>query len=62
MNDFNAEDGFRIFDKKGKGFISRIEFEIVLNDIGIYPTKEEMALFFKRYDRDNDGLLKFSDF
>ncbi|EGR34240.1 hypothetical protein IMG5_019570, partial [Ichthyophthirius multifiliis] len=62
MPDFNSEDAFRIFDKKGKGFVSKIELEINLNDIGIYPTKEEMILFFKRFDRDNDGLLKFSDF
>lgn len=31
-------------------------------EIGIYPTKDELHLFYKRYDRDNDGLLKFSDF
>jgi Ca2+-binding EF-hand superfamily protein len=29
---------------------------------GIYPTKDELYLFFKRYDRDNDGLLKFSEY
>lgn len=61
-HDFNAEDAFRIFDKKGRGYISKFEFELSLNDIGIYPTKDELHLFYKRYDRDNDGLLKFSDF
>ncbi|KAL4487559.1 hypothetical protein ABPG72_017348 [Tetrahymena utriculariae] len=61
-HDFNAEDAFRIFDKKARGYISKFEFELSLNDIGIYPTKDELHLFYKRYDRDNDGLLKFSDF
>lgn len=60
--DFNAEDAFRIFDRKGRGFISKLEFELAVNDIGIFPTRDELHLFFKRYDRDNDGLLKFSDF
>ena len=33
-HDFNAEDAFRLFDKKGRGFVSRFEFEISLNEMG----------------------------
>ena len=29
---------------------------------GIYPTKDELHLFFKRFDKDEDGLLRFSEF
>lgn len=36
--DFNAEDGFRIFDRKARGHISKFEFELALNDIGKWLT------------------------
>ena len=60
--DFNLLDAFRIFDKKGRGYVSKLEFELALNDLGIFPTKDEMYLFFKRFDKDADGLLRFSEF
>ena len=56
-NDFNLLDAFRFIDRKARGFISRIELEI-LNDLGIYPKLDELKLFFERYDRDSDGLMK----
>jgi hypothetical protein len=55
-------DAFRIFDRKGRGYVSKLEFELNLNDLGIFPTKDEMYLFFKRFDKDLDGLLRFSEF
>jgi len=55
-------DAFRLIDKKGRGYISKIEMELALNDIGIFPRKEELNLFFKRFDRDLDGFLRYSDF
>lgn len=58
-SDFNLLDAFRFIDRKARGFISRIELEIALNDLGIYPTLDELKLFFERYDRDSDGLMKF---
>ena len=57
-NDFNLLDAFRFIDRKARGFISRIELEIALNDLGIYPKLDELKLFFERYDRDSDGLMK----
>jgi len=30
--------------------------------MAIYPTRDELYLYFKRYDRDEDGLLRYSDF
>ncbi|EGR31118.1 hypothetical protein IMG5_117610 [Ichthyophthirius multifiliis] len=61
-SDFKIEDAFRIIDQKGNGYVSKLEFEVALNDIGIFPTKNELYLFFQRYDKDNDGLLQYSDF
>lgn len=39
-HDFNAEDAFRILDKRGRGYLSKFEFELSLNDIGShsYPS------------------------
>lgn len=33
-----------------------------LNDIGVFPSHEELDLFFKRYDKDLDGRIRFSEF
>jgi len=60
--EFNLLDAFRLIDKKSRGYVSKTEMEFALNDIGIFPRKEELNLFFKRYDRDLDGLLRYSDF
>lgn len=35
---------------------------MALNDMGIYPTKEEMYILFKKLDKDNDGLLRYTEF
>ena len=33
-----------------------------LNAIGVYPSNEELDLFIKRYDKNNDLRLRFSEF
>jgi len=33
-----------------------------LNDIGVYPSHDELELYFKRYDKDMNGRMKFSEF
>jgi len=60
--DFNIYDAFRIFDLDSRGWISLVDLRVGLNDIGIYPDSEELALFFKRYDKDDDGRLRFTEF
>ena len=60
--DFNVFDAFRIFDMDSRGWISLTDLKIGLNEIGVYPDHEELALFFKRYDRDMDNRLRFSEF
>ncbi len=61
-NDFNLLDGFRQLDILGKGFVSKVDFQNVIYDLGINSTRDEVDLLFKSYDRDNDGMLKYSDF
>lgn len=55
-------DAFKIFDVKARGYVTKLEVELGLNEIGIYPTKDELYLLFKRYDTDSDGLLRYSEF
>lgn len=35
---------------------------MALNDIGIFPTRDEFYLFFQRFDRDGDGRLRYGEF
>ena len=60
--DFNLLDAFRVFDLKGRGYVTKLEMELAFNDNAIYPTKDEMYLLFKRYDKDQDGFLRYSEF
>lgn len=61
-NDFNVFDAFRIFDIDSRGWISQTDLKYGLNEIGVYPAAEELDLFIKRYDKDLDGRIKFSEF
>ena len=57
--DFNLFDAFRYFDFYGTGaYISSKQFEEGLADLKLYPTRDEVSLFFKRFDSDYDGLLR----
>lgn len=60
--DFNLFDAFRIFDVDSKGYITLSELKLALQDIGIYPSIDELDLFFKRYDKNQDGRIRFSEF
>ena len=60
--DFNLFDAFRIFDMDSRGWITLTDLKIGLNEIGVYPDHEDLALFFKRYDKDMDNRLRFSEF
>jgi len=60
--DFNLFDAFKIFDQYGHGYLSRTDLKIGLADIGIIASYDEIDLFFKRYDQDQDGKMRFSEF
>ena len=60
--DFNLCDAFRIFDERECGYISMSDLKNGLADIGISVPHDEIDLFFKKYDRDGDALLAFSEF
>jgi Ca2+-binding EF-hand superfamily protein len=60
--DFNLIDAFRIFDLQGKGWISASEIKEGLEVFNVFANSEDIYFFLKRYDKDEDGRLKYSEF
>lgn len=60
--DFNLHDAFNIFDTNHDGKLSAPEIREGLAAIGVFPTHDEVDLFFKRYDTDGDGTIGFREF
>jgi Ca2+-binding EF-hand superfamily protein len=59
--DFNLYDAFRCFDHRIEGSITLGDLKAGLNDLGVFPTYEELELFFKRYDVNRDNRLRFHE-
>ena len=60
--DYNLHDAFVIFDNCRHGTITQAQLREGLAAIGVYPTAEEINLFFQRYDTDKNHRLNFSEF
>lgn len=60
--DFNLHDAFKIFDRSHHGSVNVAEIRDGLAAIGVYPTCEELDLFFKKYDTDLNQMLNFHEF
>ena len=60
--DFNLYDAFKIFDTAALGWITISDLKSGLASIGIYASYDELELFFKRYDKNRDGRLRYSEF
>lgn len=62
QHDFNLMDAFQMIDLHEKGWVSVPELREALEDLGFFPKKDDVFLFVRRYDKDNDGRILFSDF
>lgn len=51
-----------MLDKHNKGWITSPDLTEALADYGLYPHKDDVYLFVRRYDRDSDGRVLYSDF
>jgi len=51
-----------MIDLHEKGWVSVPELREALEDLGFYPKKDDVFLFVRRFDKDNDGRILFSDF
>ena len=60
--DFNLHDAFVIFDHFRSGAVSQADLREGLAAIGVYPTTDEVNLFFQRYDNDRNHRLTFKEF
>lgn len=56
--DFNVEDAFRIFELDGRGYITDVDIKYGLNALDLFASREEIALLIKRYDIQNEGVIK----
>ena len=60
--DFNLMDAFQMIDKFSKGWVTAPELVESLSELGSFPHKDDVFLFVRRYDRDCDGRLLYTDF
>jgi len=60
--DFNLMDAFQVLDKHSKGWVTGPEIIEALGDLGSFPHKDDVYLFVRRYDKDSDGRILYSDF
>lgn len=56
--DFNLLDCFKFFDVEEKGSVSKLELKDALNELGVFPTNDELYLIMRKFDKNNDGLIK----
>eukprot|EP00249_Psilotum_nudum_P026993 c34198_g1_i1 orf=159-638(-) len=58
-------DAFCLFDKNGDGFISDVELQMVLRNLGFCDERTDLSLcqdMIKRSDVNADGSIDFSEF
>ncbi|EAR90151.2 EF hand protein (macronuclear) [Tetrahymena thermophila SB210] len=60
--DFNLQDAYRVFDSQNKGLVTQSEFQETLSSLNIFYNIEDIFLFYRKFDKDHDGRLRFSDF
>lgn len=60
--DFNLMDAYQMLDKFSKGWVTAPEIIESLGELGAYPHKDDVYLFVRRYDKDGDGRILYSDF
>ena len=62
MKDFNCEDAFRIFEKNGRGFLTKDDIKYGLYLLGINVNDFIINLLFKRFDLQNKDEINYADF
>ena len=60
--DFNLMDAFQMLDKSAKGWITASELVDVLSELGTYAHRDNVYLFVRRWDKNSDGRLRYSEF
>ena len=55
-------DAYQMLDKFSKGWVTAPEIIEALEDLGSFPHRDDVYLFVRRYDKDADGRILYSDF
>ncbi|CAF0728614.1 unnamed protein product [Rotaria sp. Silwood1] len=55
-------EAFRVFDQNGDGSITLSELRIVLDQMGLDPTEEELQDMIREVDEDQSGTISFAEF
>lgn len=51
-----------MIDKFSKGWVTAPEMVESLSELGSYPHRDDVCLFVRRYDKNGDGRILYSDF
>jgi len=51
-----------MLDRSNKGWVTAPEILDALTDLGAYANRENVYLFSRRYDKNSDGRLRYSEF
>lgn len=51
-----------MLDRSTKGWVTASELVDVLTELGIYANRDNVYLFVRRYDKNSDGRLRYSEF
>jgi len=55
-------EAYRLFDRDHGGFVEPNEFQRVAAELGFLLSDEDVIAFFRRHDKDGDGLLDIHEF
>jgi Ca2+-binding EF-hand superfamily protein len=59
---FDTYEAFKALDQNNNGFISINEFRDLLAEHGVFPTNKDLLNLMKRYDKNQDGKVTYSEF
>lgn len=51
-----------MFDKNENGAVCAAEFPSLVQATGVEATKSDIGTVMKKYDKDDDGIIDFSEF
>lgn len=55
-------DGFQMMDEKNLGWVSAPQILTFLIKMGVFAHKDDVYTFVRRFDRDHDSKLLYSDY
>ena len=61
-SDFNCEDAFRIFEKEGRGFLTKEDIKFGFDSLGLNFNENDINLIMKRFDLKKKNNINFQEF